>query len=143
MEDKGVSDRRKYPRSVFTYPVELKIFSQRNGYSSFSGYLDNISISGACIKIEDRYGRINLKELLDSRAKVAIYMPQGEKVMFFSSVRWVKKDNTQRFIIKIGIEFENIENWQLEAIEKLITLKNKDKGMMWTLWEHYEKDYVR
>ena len=40
----------------------------------------------------------------------------------------------------MGVEFEKPEEWQLDAVKKLIRLKKKDHNMMWSLWEQFEKN---
>jgi hypothetical protein len=137
-ESGDISDRR-HERSEFAYPIEFKILSQRYEQRSFNGYIENVSESGSGILFEDRYGRVNAEELKGTKVKLSIVMPSGEKVVFITLIRWVRKDSPQPFFIQLGIEFEHIEDWQLEAIQKLVRVKNKDHNMMWNLWEQYEK----
>jgi hypothetical protein len=138
MDGPDFVERRKYARSVFTYPVNLKIFSRHNGPLSFNAYMIDLSTGGARIQFEDRYGRLDLEKLPGSKIKILICMPNGEKITSLSSVKRVIKAHPQSFYVEIGIEFENLEDWQADAIEKLIRLKNKDQSMMWNLWESYE-----
>ena len=67
-------------------------------------------------------------------------MPQGNDVELISFIRWIKKDIYENMIVKVGIEFESLEEWQLKTIRRLISLKNKDQNMMWNLFENYEKN---
>ncbi|RJQ51229.1 MAG: PilZ domain-containing protein [Nitrospiraceae bacterium] len=133
-----VVDRRKYPRSEFTYPVEFRLFSQNSEHASFKGYLKDISVSGACLQFEDRYGRFDSKEMNNAKIKISFSIPDGDKTSIFALIRWVGKSVPRNFLIMIGIEFQDIEPWQLGIVEKLITMRNKDHNMMWNLWEQYE-----
>ncbi|MBI5097978.1 MAG: PilZ domain-containing protein [Nitrospirae bacterium] len=140
-DDEDFSDRRKYPRSEFTYPAEFKIFSQNPEYLSFKGYLKDISISGACLQFEDKYGRFNIKESKNVKIKISFSIPHEEKVTIFAQIRWIKKVDPKTFYISLGIEFKDLEGWHLDVIEKLISMKNKDHNMMWNLWEQYDNNW--
>lgn len=139
MVDSHHIDQRKHQRSDFAYPVEIKIFSIRNKATEFDAYIKNISKGGACIQFEDKYGRVDFEELADAKIKITLFMPHGEKVILLSVVRRSEKDVPEQFFIKLGLQFENVEEWQMEAIKKLISLENKDQNMMWNLWEHFER----
>ncbi|MBI4848729.1 MAG: PilZ domain-containing protein [Nitrospirae bacterium] len=137
--DDDLADRRKFPRAVFTYPVEFKLFSQSAEHVSYTGYLKDISLSGACLQFEDKYGRLSLKELNKAKIKISFSIPHGGKASILALIRWIRKIDPRTFSIKMGIEFQDVENWQMESIEKLIGMRNKDHNMMWNLWEQYEK----
>lgn len=139
MDDSDGIDKRRHERSEFAYVIEFKILSNHNEHYSFRGYIENVSESGAGIVFEDRYGRANVDDIKGSKMKLSIVMPSGEKVTLISIARWVRKDVPQPFFIQVGIQFENIEEWQMDAIKKLVRVKNKDHNMMWNLWEQYER----
>jgi hypothetical protein len=139
MDDSKGIDNRRHERSEFSYAIEFKILSHLNEHYFFSGYIENLSESGAGIIFEDRYGRVNGDDMKGSKMKLSIAMPSGEKVTLIAIVRWVRKDVPQPFFIQVGIQFENIEEWQMEAMKKLVRVKNKDHNMMWNLWEQYER----
>jgi len=139
MDDaEGIANRR-HERSEFAYAIEFKILSLKNEQYSFHGYIKNVSVSGAGIVFEDRYGRANVDDIKGSKIKLTIVMPSGERVTLISIARRVRKDAPQPFFIQVGIEFEDIEEWQLNAIKKLMRDKKKDHSMMWNLWEQYER----
>ncbi|RJQ18078.1 MAG: PilZ domain-containing protein [Nitrospiraceae bacterium] len=131
--------RKNCHRSVFTYPVKFKVFRKTSGHSSFNGYLRDISIDGASLEFEDKYGRFSLKEANKSSIKISFSIPHEGKVNIFARIKWVKKSGSNGNCLSIGIEFKDMESWQLDTIEKLIGMKNKDHNMMWNLWEQYEK----
>lgn len=130
------SDRRRHPRSIFAYPVEFKIFFQKVDTAPFNGYLKDISISGACLQCEDKYGRIKMDEAKDVKLKLTISIPREEKFFIFAFIRWIRKDK-QTFQAEMGIEFSELDYRNLAIIERLIGMKNKDHNMMWNLWEQY------
>ena len=139
MDDAEGIDKRRHERSEFAYAIEFKILSHNNEHYSFSGYIENVSESGAGIFFEDRYGRANVDDIKGSKMKLSIVMPSGEKVTLISIARWVRKDVPEPFFIQVGIQFENIEQWQMDAITNLVGVKNKDHNMMWNLWEQYQR----
>ncbi len=132
-----VKDRRKYPRSEFAYPAEFKVFYQNLEHLSFNGYLKDVSISGACLQLDDKYGRFNIKNTNNVKIKISFSIPNEDKVSIFAIIRWITKMDPRTFSIKMGIEFKDLAGWQLDIIEKLIGMKNKDHNMMWNLWEQY------
>jgi len=132
-------DQRRHERIRFAYPVEIKILSPHIEQAIYEGYFDDVSIKGACLQFEDKFGRVMVGELTESKMRVSIKMPDGEKIIIISKVRWVKKDIPQKLHFTIGVEFENIEDWQLAAVKKLVSIKDKDHNMMWSLWDNYQK----
>jgi len=139
-EERDGADRRIHERIGFTYPIELKIFSEQLTNISFNGYMEDISISGAGIKFEDRYGRVQIDGLKGEGAKLLVSMPHGDDIALLSTIMWIIRDRTERMIVKVGIAFQTLEDWQLKTVKQLISLKNKDQNMMWNLFENYEKN---
>lgn len=135
--EEDVRDRRKHPRSEFTYPTEFKVFSQNLENMSFNGYLKDVSMSGACLEFDDKYGRLNLKNASDVKIKISFSVPNEDKVSILAIIRWITKEEARTFSVKMGIEFQEMDSWQSNIIEKLIGMKNKDHNMMWNLWEQY------
>jgi hypothetical protein len=104
-------NRRRHLRSVFTYPVEFELLSQKGESASFVGYLKDISLGGAGLQIDDPYGRFNISKAENGTLRLMLSIPRGNKVHIFAHIHWVKK----------------------------VSLKSKDHNMMWNLWEqHYQ-----
>jgi len=135
VQEEQLPDRRRQnPRAIFSYPVEFKVFC---GIPvSFDGYLKDISRGGACLQFEDKYGRLNFDKVNDSQLRLSLSMPEGNDAIILAQIKWVRKV-PKSVSYKIGIEFQYIESWQLDVIESLIGMKNKDHNMMWNLWKHY------
>ena len=131
-------ENRKYNRFDFSYPIDFKIFAPDFYDFWTSAFLKNISMGGACIQFQDRYGRISKKEIRDVRVKLKLLEPKGEDIFLVGTIRWTKSskiDGTE--FIFIGIEFEGLPNWQSEKLEKFIRIKGKDHKMLWSLWDNY------
>lgn len=141
MQEDNPIDRRKHERSDFAYPVELKLFSQYSDYGKFSGFVQNVSISGACIQFEDRYGKMDINSLKGINIKITIILPEGDDLSVPCRIRWATRDRTKNFAINIGVEFTYTTDLHLTAIKDLLNRKNKDRNMMWSLWEQYEKQF--
>jgi len=139
MDDSEGIDKRRHKRSEIAYVIELKLLGDKKDQYTFRGYIEDVSDSGARIVFEDRYGRVTVEDITGSKIKLSITMPDGDRMALISTSRWARKDMPERFHIQVGIEFENIEQWQLDAIQNLVQTKNKDHSMMWNLWEHYER----
>lgn len=139
-DERDDDNRRRDERTGFTYPLELKIFSAQLTDTFFSGYIEDISVSGAGIKFEDRYGRVQVDGLAGKGAKLLVSMPHGDDIALLSTIMWIRRDMNEKMIVKVGIAFQRLEDWQLNTVKKLISLKNKDQNMMWNLFENYEKN---
>ncbi len=139
-EERDAADRRVHERTGFTYPLELKIFSSQLANTSFHGYIEDISVSGAGINFEDKYGRVQLDGLSGTSVKLLVRMPHGDDIALLSTIQWIRRDINQKLIVKVGIEFQKLEDWQLKTVNQLISMKNKDQNMMWNLFENYENN---
>jgi hypothetical protein len=120
-------------RSTFAYPVKLVFLTKRSEHITFGGYLRDISTSGACVEFEDRHGRCSMTGIGNTKIRISFSILDGEKVEIFAQVKWVKKVADRTGSMRIGIEFKYMESWG--AIDRLIGMKNKDRNMMWNLWE--------
>lgn len=134
----NLADKRRHPRSKFTYPVKFTMFIGNHESASFKAYLKNMSVGGVCIRFEDRYGRIDFSRINGSVIKVSIDIPQEEKIYLRAMVHWIRKEDPQKgFFIRMGLELIDMEDWQVERIEKFINLKNKDQKMLWNLLDQH------
>jgi hypothetical protein len=134
-ESKG---RRKHTRLEFTYPVKFELFSPDRLPRSFIGYIKDMSIDGACIQFEDECGRFNLLELRGALIGLIINVPKKESISLKALIRWIRKDGpAQSSLILMGLEFQEIDDRQIEQIDSFFRLKNKDHKMIWTLWDFY------
>lgn len=134
--EEGVAERRRHPRSVFTYPVEFELFLQKGESASYTGYLKDISLGGAALQIDDPYGRFSIEKAENGTLRLAISIPREKKSHIFARVQWVKKtESTSQ--VNVGIAFRDLDYESSLVIEKLIGLKSKDHNMMWNLWEQY------
>jgi hypothetical protein len=130
------ANRRGFPRSDFAYPAGIKLITRTFESASFTGYLRDISLSGAGLEIDDPYGRLNTIDVKSARVILTLNIPRQDKTHVLAYVRWMRKTGgTPR--VKIGISFKNLDYEDLMVIEKLIGLKSKDHNMMWNLWEQY------
>jgi c-di-GMP-binding flagellar brake protein YcgR len=142
MPDNG-ADRRREQRVEFSYLCQFKVLSPKPTVKSFTGYLQDISMGGACVQFEDKYGLfpLNVNEVESSRIKLTVKTLKKDPLIVFAVVRWIRKNTSnQSNSILIGIEFELSEYWMKERMRELIDLKNKDHKMMWHLWECYVEE---
>lgn len=127
-------NRRKHLRSVFTYPVEFELLSQKPEGMVFAGYLKDISVGGAGLEIDDPYGRFSASRAENGTVRLTVKIPRENRIHIFAHVQWVRKgDGTSQ--VKMGLSFKDLDYETSKVIEKLIGLKGKDHTMMWNLWE--------
>lgn len=131
-------EQRRQPRTKFAFPVKFTFYGSDRISRSFDGYIRDMSMGGACVQFKDRYGVISMDDLKGSRVRLAVKIPQGEKLYLQAFVQWIRKESPGRgFSILMGLELREIADWQVEQIERFISMGNKDQKMMWNLWDHY------
>ena len=132
-----MNEKRKHSRYKFAYPVKFDLFQLSMSSRAFTGIIFNISLGGACVRFEDKYGRVDINSMQGSKVKLAIGITGKEKIFINAMIHWIRKESRKGMELIMGVEFREIEDWQLEQIEKFIKLKNKDQKMIWNLWENY------
>ncbi len=129
---------------LLSYPLELTLFSPNLLEKSFIGYIKNLSTEGACIQLEDKYNRFDIIEQRDARIELEIDVPQGERISLNTRICWIKKDAAQPcFSILIGLEFNELNEWQLEQIDRLARIRKIDNRMIHDLYDHHMKQISR
>ena len=95
-------------------------------------------MGGACIRVEDPYGRLRRNQIHDLRMKLKLSEPSGEKLLLLAVVRWTRTNQTDKGVVTlIGVEFDGLLEWQEERLQHLIKLKGKDHKMLWSLWDNF------
>jgi len=70
-------------------------------------------MNGATIQGKDKYGLVDPTTTINARVKIELNIFQKEKVFLFARVRSViEADLKQDFTYLIGVEFEELEEWQ-------------------------------
>jgi hypothetical protein len=136
----GLSEKRGHTRLLLSYPLELTLFSPNLLEKSFIGYIKNLSTEGACIQLEDKYNRFDIIEQKDARIELEIDVPQGERISLNTRICWIRKDAPQPcFSILIGLEFTELNEWQLQQIDRLAKIRKIDNRMIHNLYDHHMK----
>jgi len=126
-------EKRGHTRLILSYPSELTLFSPILLDKSFIGYIKNLSTKGACIQLEDKYNRFDIIEQRDSWIELEINVPPGERISLNSQISWIRKDDPQHcFSILIGLEFKELNEWQLEQIDSLAKTSKINNPMIIT-----------
>lgn len=139
-----MSEQRKHTRLELSYPLKLTLFSPDHMDKSFIGCFKNVSTKGACIQLEDRYNRFAHIEKQKSRIELTIDVPQGEQVSLDTRICWIKKNSLRKnFSVLIGLEFQGVQEEQLEQIIRLSRMRKKDHQMLNDLFDHHVKQPFR
>ncbi len=135
-----LTEKRDHIRSKLYYPLDLTLFSPKFLDRSFSGYIKNLSLHGACIQLEDSYERFEKIEQEDSRVELEIDVPQGERISFDTGICWIKKNSDKKSIsFFIGLEFNELSDSNLEQIDRLSRIKKTDTQMLHALFDQHLK----
>ncbi len=125
------------------YPVTFKIFSQGSSSRSMNALFKNISINGATIQFNDKYGLIDPTTIINSRVKIELNIFRNDKVFLFATVRsLIEADQNNDSAYLIGVEFEKMEKWQEEHIKKMANLRDKEHNMMWNLLDRNQENVL-
>lgn len=139
MEDKRQSPRRNKPLSV-----SFGFFGKNEslvGLKNFSGFVEDISTSGARIQIVDPYGFLHGKELSGKVIKLSMPFPHLDYTLISTgTIQWVKGDNkslNQTF--SLGIQFRNLSLTDCEYLESYLSSNLGDHNLLWELWNQEVK----
>ncbi|HYC21697.1 MAG TPA: PilZ domain-containing protein [Candidatus Bathyarchaeia archaeon] len=142
--EENYEDRRLHPRTEFAYPVSFGLIMPGQAPRGFQGYIKDISLGGACIAVEQRFGLAKRDDLKGLRVKMEISQPEQDSLFLFSVIRWVRmKESKKIWQMLLGLEFEEMAPWQKERLEKFLSLRGKDQEMLWRLWDGYQQAAAR
>jgi len=138
--DAPVADRRKHRRSDLYHPIRFKLFSRDLAIPPIDGYLKDISLGGARIALDDPYGQFNRRALEGVRTKLQVTLPESEQLQLLCVVCWVRARGPAKGAeVELGLEFVQMEPWQLERIQHFMALRHTDHTMFWNLWDTYQQ----
>jgi len=96
---------------------------------------------GATIQGKDKYGLVDTTTTINVRAKIELDIFQQEKVFLFARVRSViEADPDQDSTYVIGVEFEEMEEWQQEIINRIFNMRDKEHKMIWNLLDRNQEE---
>lgn len=102
---KPTLSRRRYPR----FPVNLKANVLANSSKDFIGYITDLSLGGARLKVPDR--EIELGKLI-------MEIPIGETIISTEGIcRWSKVQSLTPILVDIGIEFNKLRHNEYSALD--------------------------
>jgi c-di-GMP-binding flagellar brake protein YcgR len=133
------AERRKGPRADVYHPIRFKLFSPDVRLAPLDGFLKDISVGGARIGIEDPYGQFKHMALKGLRTKLEIALPESEPVQLLCVVSWtrvVRAASSNQ--IDLGLEFADVEPWQVEKIQAFMAIRHTDQTMFWNMWDAYQ-----
>ncbi len=131
-------EKREHTRLILSYPLELTLFSPDLLDKSFIGYIKDLSTKGACIQLEDKYNRFDIIDQTDSWIDLEINVPPGERISLNTRISWIRKNDPRHcFSILIGLEFKELNELQLEQIDRLVKTSKIDNQMIHVLFDHH------
>ena len=139
-----ILEKRGHTRLILSYPLELTLFAPNLLDKSFTGYIKNLSTKGICIQLEDKQNRFDIIEQRDSWIELEIDVPGGERFSLNTRISWIRKDTSHHcFSILIGLEFDELNEWQLEQIDRLAKIRKIDNRMIHNLYDQHIKQIAR
>ena len=120
--------------------VVLRFFNNDNAGKNLvtlRAVIKDLSLSGACIEIDERYTPVDIDQLAKQIVKLEIRFPESTNTPYIlGSVRWFKREIKKgRYILQLGIQFVEIAEDNLRALKEFIGLGIGDQNLLWDLWE--------
>lgn len=131
------TDRRRHPRSDLYHPIRFRLLSRDSRMPPIDGHLKDVSLGGARIGLDNRHGHLSRSALKGARTKLQITLAGDEPLQLISVVSWVKLGGSADEV-EIGLEFSEMEAWQLEKIRLFLSLRHTDQTMFWNMWDSYQ-----
>jgi hypothetical protein len=131
-------ERRQFTRADFAHPIRFKIFDRQGSNLPVAGYLADLSLGGARIELDDPYGHLALTAKPGARGKLEIALVDEDPLRVTCAVRWAAGQAQTRQRprrIALGLEFQLLEDWQLDRIHAFMNAKHTDHTMFWQLWD--------
>jgi hypothetical protein len=136
-------ERRQFTRADFAHPIRFKIFDRQGTNLPVAGYLADLSLGGARIELDDPYGHLALTAKPGARGKLEIALVDADPLRLTCAVRWAAGQAQTRQRprrIALGVEFQFLEDWQLDRIHAFMNAKHTDHTMFWQLWDSLAAD---
>lgn len=139
-----MEDKRQFPRKNKPLSVTFSFFGANealSGLKEFSGFVEDISISGVRIQIVDPYGFLYGKELSGKVIKCSLPFPHLDYTLVSTAIiQWVrgdKKNLNQTF--SLGVQFRNLSMTDCQYLESYISSNYGDHNLLWDLWNQEVK----
>ena len=121
---------------MLTHPIRFKLFARDVKLPPTVGCVKDMSLGGARVRIEDPFGQMQVTALRGHRAKLEITMPDGETLHVVCVVTWVRRPTRGRQDdVELGVQFELLEDKQLQKIAAFLDMRHTDRTMLWSMWD--------
>lgn len=134
---------RKSRRHELPTQVKLIIFenSPQNDKLKIGGLTKDLSVGGACIDIGVKTWVGAAEDLAGKKVKLMISLPNYEKELnILGNIKWsrkIKQDQIENIII--GIQFEDLSNHEIEALNLYCNGSEAEQNLLWSLWDSLVK----
>lgn len=134
---------RKSRRHELPTQVKLIIFknSPQNDRLEIGGLTKDLSVGGACIDIGVKTWAGAAEDLAGKSVKLIINLPNYQKELnILGNIKWsrtVKQDQIENIII--GIQFKDMPNHEIEALNLYCNGSQAEQNLLWSLWDSLVK----
>ena len=118
---------------IFVGPIR-----EKTGLSRVSAEVQDLSDTGAGVRIRDRFGRLGGIDLKGARVRLELRKPdQKEPMASLATIRWVEQstDAKDGHVCRLGLKFEDPPPEFLSSVEELLSPGKGDVQYLWSLWE--------
>lgn len=118
---------------VFVGPIR-----ETTGLSRVGAEVQDLSDTGAGVRVRDRFGRLGGIDLMGARVRLELRKAdQKEPLTTLATIRWVDQsaDVKDGQVCKLGLKFEDPPPEFLSSVEELLSPGKGDVQYLWSLWE--------
>lgn len=134
---------RRNVRHHLPTQVRIKVFREDKGQAPLilDGFIDNISLGGVCVFLNQMLGRPLLSQLQSRNVKVIMKLiSPSVDLTILGEIVWTKVfDLDNRKQDTLGIQFKEMSDPDRELLEAYCTGGEGEQNLMWGLWESLVK----
>jgi hypothetical protein len=123
--------------------IQLKVFREDQGKGSLilDGFIDNLSMDGACIILKDIYRPGKHDKWIGRNAKITMkLLSEAVDLTILGEIVWIRgiSENKKKSIL-LGIYFKAITDLNRELLSAYCVSSEGEQNLMWDLWESLVK----
>lgn len=119
--------------------IQLKLFREDQGMGPLllEGFIDNVSMDGACIQLKDIYRPGKHDKWIGRNVKLTMkLLSEAVDLTILGKIVWVRgvSENKKKHVL-MGIAFNAISDLNRELLSAYCISSEGEQNLMWDLWE--------
>lgn len=103
----------------------------------YNGFMKNLSMGGMRAYMSEGYNPLDVDNLLGKRITVELSIPSSnERLDLDGKILWGMREGLGKKSLVVGIHFIDISPADLNSLQQLLSVGNRDHNMLWDLWDN-------